>query len=114
VSRARTPLEDLSKIAGFCPVRCRDCGHRYTKALLWLDDFWNARCPKCYRTELSDWEEPYYYPPRYLRLLLRIGAKGHRCKKCRYNFVSFMNRKKPAVPDWKSAASTGTGGSEAA
>jgi len=28
-------------------------------------------------------------------MLLHFGGKAHRCRVCRYNFVSFMNRKEP-------------------
>lgn len=86
------------KVAGFCAVRCRDCGYRFTKGLLWLDGLTHARCPRCYRTDLTDWDEPYYYPPSYVQALLKIGAKAHRCRYCRVNFVSFFNRKRPELP----------------
>ena len=113
-SRSRTAWEEITKIAGFCPVRCHDCGHRSTKTLLWPDGIGHARCPKCYRTELTDWAEPYFYPPGHQRILLRFGAKGHRCSRCRVNFVSFFSRKQVLTGPTKSSASRDPGNSEAA
>jgi len=37
--------------------------------------------------------EHYYNPPRWARLLLRLGATPHRCPVCRCNFASFKSRK---------------------
>ncbi len=97
--------EELRSIVGFCHVRCRDCGHRHRKALLWLDGLTHARCPKCYRSELTDWDEPYYFPPGYVRALLHIGGKAHRCRACRVNFVSFLGRKSTLRPSGSPGAS---------
>jgi hypothetical protein len=60
-----------------------------------------AKCPRCLREDLSEWEEKYYYPPRWQQALLNIGAKAHRCAVCRVNFVSFRRRKMEFVPSWK-------------
>ena len=49
-----------------------------------------ARCPRCYRTELSTWSEQYYNPPFVTRSLLKFGATPYRCDVCRCNFASFL------------------------
>jgi hypothetical protein len=61
-----------------------------------------AKCPKCLRDDLTDWEERYYYPPRWQQALLHVGGKAHRCGACRHNFVSFRPRKFEFVPSWRS------------
>jgi hypothetical protein len=53
------------------------------------------------REDLTDWEEKYYYPPRWQQALLNIGAKAHRCAVCRYNFISWRRRLKEFAPSWK-------------
>ncbi len=53
------------------------------------------------RTDLTDWEEKYYYPPRWQQALLNFGGKAHRCAVCRYNFVSFRRRQSEFVPSWR-------------
>src|ERR1700694_2204598 len=88
-ARVRTVVEWLQSFAGFCPFRCRACGHRFS-AFVWNLSMWRyARCPKCLRIELSTWSEQYYNPPWTTTLLLRIGATPYRCEFCRCNFASF-------------------------
>ena len=60
-----------------------------------------ARCPRCLREDLCDWEERYYYPPRWQQALLHFGAKAHRCGACRVNFVSFKRRRREFEPSWR-------------
>ncbi len=60
-----------------------------------------AKCPRCLRQDLTDWEEKYYYPPRWQQALLHVGAKAHRCAVCRVNFVAFGRRRSEFVPSWK-------------
>src|SRR5580700_8029628 len=48
-----------------------------------------ARCPRCYRQELTTWSVHYYHPPRWTILLLKLGATPYRCASCRCNFASF-------------------------
>lgn len=60
-----------------------------------------AKCPRCLRQDLTDWEEKYYYPPRWQQALLHVGAKAHRCAVCRVNFVAFGRRRFEFVPSWK-------------
>ena len=42
-----------------------------------------ARCPKCFRTELSTWSEQYYNASAVVLLKLRLGATPYRCEYCR-------------------------------
>lgn len=100
-SRSKTISEKLKSALGYCPVRCRECGHRFFEAILWLPGMGFARCPKCLREDLADWDEPYRYPPQWQQLLLKLGAKAHRCPPCRLNFVSFRRRRRAYVPSWK-------------
>jgi hypothetical protein len=90
---AESPLESVKSLVGFGPVRCRDCDLRFSEAVLWLPGLRFARCPKCFREDLNEWAEKYFYPPWYKTMLVYVGAKRHRCSKCRYNFVSFFPRK---------------------
>ena len=53
------------------------------------------------RTDLTDWEEKYYYPPRWQQALLHFGYKAHRCAVCRHNFVSILRRQSEFVPSWR-------------
>lgn len=100
-SHRQTVWETISSIFGYCPMRCRDCQHRYQEGILWLPGMGHAKCPRCYRVDLTDWEEKYYYPPRWQQALLHFGAKAHRCAVCRVNFVSFRPRKREFVPSWR-------------
>lgn len=102
-SRSKTVWEKVQSLFGFCPSRCRDCDARFTKAIVWTSGF-VAHCPRCLSDKLTDWSEPYYYPPYWQQLLLHVGAKAHRCAACRVNFISFFGRHKPAAvpaPAWK-------------
>jgi hypothetical protein len=116
ISKRKSVWEGLLSIIGYCPVRCRDCLHRYSEGIVWLPGMGFARCPRCLREDLADWEEKYYYPPRWQQALLNIGAKAHRCAVCRVNFVSFRRRRIEFVPSWKrkpQTASQAADGSEA-
>lgn len=95
-------------------MRCRDCNHRYREGILLLPGMGYAKCPRCLREDLTDWEEKYYYPPRWQQALLNIGAKAHRCAVCRVNFVSFRRRKAQFVPSWKQKQAQVAQASEAA
>jgi len=95
------PWEGFLSLLGLGPIRCRDCEGRFSEALLWLPGIHYARCPKCFREDLSDWAEKYFYPPWYKRIFLYFGARRHRCSTCRVNFVSFFPRKRDFSPSWK-------------
>jgi len=74
---------------GTYPVRCEDCGNRFYDSVLRLTDAIFARCPKCYRMDLSTWELKYYSPTRWSVIKLGMGGRRLRCEACRCNFVSF-------------------------
>ena len=92
-SRTRGTLERLKKIVGIRPFRCRDCHTRFIARWWSLSDLAYARCPKCWRMDLSRWDEKHFHPPRYMRLAVKAGANPYRCEYCRFNFVSFRRRK---------------------
>jgi hypothetical protein len=83
----------LKTVVGVSRLRCRRCSHRWETSV-WANRSWRyARCPRCYRQELTKWDPHFYNPPRWTRFLLRIGATAHRCPACRCNFASFKSRK---------------------
>jgi hypothetical protein len=83
----------LQGLMGVSRLRCRRCNNRWETSV-WAKGSWRyARCPRCYRQELTKWQEHHYNPPRWTRFLLRLGANPHRCPACRCNFASFKGRK---------------------
>jgi hypothetical protein len=57
---------------------------------VWASGAWKyARCPRCYRQDLTTWSQHYYRPPLWTVLLLRMGATPYRCAPCRCNFASY-------------------------
>ncbi|SRR5581483_1851162 len=89
VSRPHGLLERLKNWLGLSPLRCRRCRYRWETSV-WANGAWRyARCPQCYRQELTKWKETRYNAPRWTRFLLRLGARAHRCEACRCNFADF-------------------------
>lgn len=88
-SAARGIREELLRVLGIYSVRCEDCGHRYSDSLWRFADILYAKCPKCYRTDLSTWQLRYYRPPFMTMLKMHLGGRRMRCEACRQNFVSF-------------------------
>ena len=85
--------EFLRALFGTYPLRCRRCSARWETSV-WAEGDWRyARCPKCYRQELTTWSEQYYNPPRSILIQLRLGATPYRCAACRCNFASFKKCK---------------------
>jgi hypothetical protein len=86
-------IELLQGLFGIYPLRCRRCRMRWTTST-WESAAWKyARCPKCYRQELSTWSERHYTPNRWTAIQLRLGATPYRCAACRCNFSSFRKCK---------------------
>lgn len=82
-------VEFLKGLVGTYPLKCRRCQHRWLTSA-WEEGAWKyARCPRCYRQELTTWSERYYHPPLWTVTLLRLGATPYRCPACRCNFASF-------------------------
>lgn len=81
--------EYLKSLIGVSPLRCRRCNNRWETSV-WSDGSWKyARCPRCYRQELTSWAAQKYNPKRWTRFLLRLGASPLRCPACRCNFATF-------------------------
>jgi hypothetical protein len=86
-------VEQVKTWVGVSQLRCRRCDNRWATSV-WANGSWRyARCPRCYRQELTKWTEHRYNSPRWTRFLLRLGATPHRCPACRCNFASFRSRK---------------------
>ncbi len=89
VSHRRSLGEYCKALLGIYPLRCRRCRTRWQTSV-WSGGAWKfARCPRCYRQDLTTWSEQYYHPPFWTRLILRLGATPYRCAPCRCNFASF-------------------------
>jgi len=92
-ARLRRPSERFWSWLGTRPLRCRKCRTRFIARTWRLENLRWARCPKCWRMDLSSWSEREYPVSALRRLLLALGAHPWRCEYCRYNFVSFRPRK---------------------
>jgi len=93
VSHRQGLFEAIKGFLGVYPLRCRRCRHRWLTSA-WAGGAWKfARCPRCYRQELTTWSEQYYHPDRWTVMLLRLGAIPYRCAACRCNFASFKRCK---------------------
>ena len=93
VSRRSGAAEWFRSLIGVFPLRCSRCNTRWATST-WESAAWKyARCPKCYRQQLSTWSERHYSPPRWTSLQLRLGATPYRCVSCRCNFASFKKCK---------------------
>ena len=81
--------EKLRSVFGKFPVRCRRCSSRF-ESTIWKPSMARyAKCPRCYRTELSRWNVDHYDVPTRIRIKLGLGASPLRCEHCRCNFASF-------------------------
>ena len=93
VSHAKGLLEHVKTSVGTSLLRCRRCNNRWETSV-WANGSWRyARCPRCYRQELTKWTMEHYNPARWTKFLLRIGASALRCPACRCNFASFKPRR---------------------
>lgn len=77
---------------GTRPLRCRDCRCRFTNRTWDFSGLIYARCPMCWRADLSTWSLKYCHVPAHVSFLLWLGAKPYRCEYCRRNFVSFRKQ----------------------
>ncbi len=89
MSKWKNRLEQALDLFGIPTMRCLDCSHRWKHSLWRIHEIFHARCPRCYRLELTTWDETYYHVPRTWKILSGLGAKKVRCKACRHNFLSF-------------------------
>ena len=89
ISHSRTIGEHFKSLIGITPLRCTRCRNRWVTSV-WHDSAWKyARCPRCYRQDLTTWSEQYYRPPTWINILLSLGATRYRCAACRCNFAEF-------------------------
>lgn len=81
--------EFIKSLLGIYQMRCRRCRERWETSS-WENGAWKyARCPRCYRQELTTWSLEYYNPTAWTIWKMRLGAKRFRCNACRCNFVSW-------------------------
>jgi len=93
VSSPQGLVQNLKSLVGVSRMRCRRCSNRWQTSA-WANRSWKyARCPRCFRQELTKWTAQYYSPTRWTRLLLKMGASPRRCPACRCNFASFRPQK---------------------
>lgn len=99
-AHSRSVIERIGALFGFHPARCRDCTHRFlAKPFDLMKARW-AKCPRCYRMDLTIWDPKYYHVSSWAKLRLALGANRWRCESCRCNFVSFRPRqRKYAKPE---------------
>jgi hypothetical protein len=95
-SRQSTFRDRVRKFFGIYPIVCRICDFRFTESVWLARDLFFARCPRCYRMDLSTWSESYYQAKASFKILMGFGAKRVRCDACRVNFVSFRRVKEPS------------------
>lgn len=99
VAQRRGMGEYLRGLIGIYPLRCRRCKTRWETSA-WANAAWKyARCPKCYRQQLTTWSLKFYNPPALMRMKLQLGGSPFRCAACRCNFVSFRPRKERVYPE---------------
>jgi hypothetical protein len=97
-SRRANPGEMTKMMAGVYPFRCNSCNERFW-ASVWLFSIWRwAKCPRCLNVSLTDWPNRHYHVSAWTELMTAIGAKKHRCSRCRHNFTSF----RPRLPETES------------
>jgi hypothetical protein len=92
-SNPRCWQESVLNWLGWYAARCRDCEARFLGHLLMPDSWLYAKCPRCYRTDLSTWDDRHIRPRTRTKIMLLLGAERMRCEACRCNFASFRPRK---------------------
>lgn len=96
-SRRVNSSEMVRMMLGVYPFRCTTCGDRFW-ANVWLFNSWRwAKCPRCLNLNLTDWPKRHYHVTTWAQILSTLGAKKHRCSRCRNNFMSF----RPRLPEYQ-------------
>ena len=93
-ARGRSLIESTLSIAGFHPARCHQCAHRFLARPFGITKLRWAKCPRCYRMDLSTWDPKYYRVGAWTSFILALGANRWRCEACRCNFASFRPRQR--------------------
>ncbi|MBI4902629.1 MAG: hypothetical protein HY820_03275 [Acidobacteria bacterium] len=81
--------ERFLSLFGVHQLRCKDCQHRFASRVFRLVDLYWSKCPRCYRMDLSSWNEDHYLPKWGTKVKMRLGAKRLRCEYCRLNFAGW-------------------------
>ena len=95
--------EHLWSWLGIRPLRCRACYCRFIERTWRFSSVRFARCPRCWRQDLSRWSTEDYHVPFFRGLMLNLGANPYRCEYCRTNFISFRKRKERYNPQKRKA-----------
>lgn len=103
LARSSGFTERLLELAGVYPLRCKQCQTRFRTRVWRASNMIYARCPRCFRMQLSTWSEQYYNPAFTIKAKLRFGATPYRCEICRCNFASFRACKERYL--WRNLAS---------
>jgi len=94
----RGSSERFWSLFGIRPLRCRSCYCRFIERTWHVASMRFARCPRCWRMDLSRWSKNDYHITFLTNLLLKLGGNPYRCAYCRVNFVSFRKRKERYDP----------------
>lgn len=86
-------FEHLLTWLGRFPFRCHDCSARYLDWPIRLRDVSYAKCPRCFRMDLTTWDPKDYRTSMWQDLTLLLGGSHWRCEPCRCNFVSVRPRR---------------------
>ena len=85
--------EHIVRLFGYMQIRCKDCDRRFTSSIWDLPNIFYAKCPRCYRLDLSTWTTHYYHAPARWHFYMKLGARRRRCEYCRHNFLSWRPAK---------------------
>jgi hypothetical protein len=84
-------------LLGTYAFHCNHCSQEFLARPLGLASLFHAKCPRCYRMDLTIWDPKRYRSRSWERFKLNLGANAWRCEPCRCNFVSFRPRKEKYV-----------------
>lgn len=91
-SRRANSTEITRMMLGIYPFRCNNCNDRFWANVWLFNSLRWAKCPLCLNRNLTDWPKRHYHVTTWAQLLSMLGAKKHRCSRCRNNFMSFKSR----------------------
>jgi len=91
-SRRANAVEMVRMTLGIYPFRCTSCGNRFWANVWLFNSLRWAKCPRCLNLNLTDWPKRHYHVTTWAQILSTLGAKKHRCSRCRKNFMSFLPR----------------------
>lgn len=97
VDRTRGIVEQLLGLFGYYAFRCGECYTRFLHSPLGLSKLFYAKCPRCYRMDLSTWDPSYYRASAWSEFKVWLGAHRWRCEACRCNFVSWRVRRQKYI-----------------